>query len=72
MDTNSVMMQGFEWYLPDDGKYFVRLKERSKELKEAGIDGIWIPPVFKGTGTNDVGYGVYDFRSVLFERHMEH
>lgn len=70
MDTNSVMMQGFEWYLPDDGKYFVRLKERSKELKEAGIDGIWIPPVFKGTGTNDVGYGVYDLYDLgEFDQH---
>lgn len=57
---NAVMMQGFEWYLPDDGQYYKRLKERAKELKEVGIDAIWIPPMYKATGTNDVGYGVYD------------
>lgn len=57
---NGVMMQGFEWYLPDDGEYYKRLKERAEELKKVGIDALWLPPMFKATGTNDVGYGVYD------------
>lgn len=58
--TNSVMMQAFEWYLKDDGKYYKNLKGKAKELKENGIDALWLPPFFKATGTNDVGYGVYD------------
>lgn len=57
---NNVMMQGFEWYLPDEGNYYKKLKERAQELKESGIDSIWLPPMFKATGTNDVGYGAYD------------
>lgn len=57
---NSVMMQAFEWYLPDDGQYYRRMKEKVKELSEAGIDAVWLPPMFKAQGTNDVGYGVYD------------
>lgn len=57
---NNVMMQAFEWYLPDDGEYYKKLKERAKEFKEAGFDALWLPPMFKATGTNDVGYGAYD------------
>ena len=57
---NRVMMQAFEWYLESDSKHFVRLEQLLDELKEAGIDDLWIPPVFKATGTNDVGYGIYD------------
>ncbi len=60
MVNNSVMMQAFEWYLPDDGNYYNTLKENAKTIKENGIDALWLPPMFKATGTNDVGYGVYD------------
>lgn len=58
--TNSLMMQYFEWYLPDDGKHWQRLKEDADHLKELGVTKVWLPPAFKGTGSNDVGYGVYD------------
>lgn len=57
---NKIMMQAFEWYLPDDGNYYNNLKEHAPELKEKGIDAIWLPPVFKATGTSDTGYGIYD------------
>lgn len=57
---NKVMMQAFEWYLPDDGQHWQRLKDAAQHLKELGVGGIWIPPCCKATGTNDVGYGVYD------------
>lgn len=60
MAANNVMFQAFEWNLPDDGKYYQQLKEKAQELKESGIDAVWLPPVFKATGTNDVGYGIYD------------
>lgn len=57
---NPVIMQYFEWYLPDDGQHWNRLKEDAQHLKELGINQVWMPPAFKATGTNDVGYGVYD------------
>lgn len=60
MDENGTMIQYFEWHLPDDGKHWQRLKEDARHLKEIGISLVWMPPATKGTGTNDVGYGVYD------------
>lgn len=56
-----VMMQYFQWYLPNDGKHWQRLKAEAKNLKAAGFDALWLPPAYKGQGgINDVGYGVYD------------
>ena len=60
MMKNGVMMQYFEWFVADDGKHWQRLKDDAKHLSEIGITSVWIPPCFKATGTNDVGYGVYD------------
>lgn len=60
VNTNGVLMQYFEWYLPDDGQHWNRLKEDAEHLASIGITKVWMPPAFKGTGTNDVGYGVYD------------
>ena len=57
---NLVMFQGFQWYLPDDGNYYKKMKKLIPELKEVGIDAIWLPPFCKATGSNDVGYGIYD------------
>ena len=59
-NMNLVMFQGFQWYLPDDGNYYKNMKDKIPELKEAGIDAIWLPPFCKATGTNDTGYGIYD------------
>ncbi|QIQ93365.1 alpha-amylase [Streptococcus mutans] len=58
--TNEIMMQYFEWYLPNDGKHWQHLAEDASHLKNIGISKVWMPPAFKGTGSNDVGYGVYD------------
>lgn len=60
MTGNNVMMQAFEWYLPNDGNYYKNLKEKVSDLKNKGFDSLWLPPMYKATGTNDVGYGVYD------------
>lgn len=57
---NGMMLQAFEWYLPDDGNHFNFLKDNLDFLKDLGFTSIWLPPFFKGTGTNDVGYGIYD------------
>lgn len=60
MMKNGVMMQYFEWFVADDGKHWNRLKEDAKHLSEIGVTSVWIPPCFKATGNNDVGYGIYD------------
>ena len=57
---NQTLMQYFEWYLPDDGQHWNRLAEDAPNLAAKGIRKVWMPPAFKGTGSNDVGYGVYD------------
>ncbi|AYV66520.1 MULTISPECIES: alpha-amylase [Niallia] len=57
---NQTLMQFFEWHLDADGQHWNRLKEKAGELKEAGIDSIWIPPVTKAASNEDNGYGVYD------------
>ncbi len=57
---NGVMIQYFEWNLPDDGKHWVRLKNDAEHLKEIGVSAVWIPPAYKGTSSSDVGYGAYD------------
>ncbi len=61
---NRVMLQGFEWYLPDEGEHWNRLAAMAKDLAAIGVGGLWIPPCCKATGTNDVGYGVYDLWDV--------
>lgn len=60
MANNDVMMQAFEWYLPADGNYYKNLKEKAEALKNSGFNSVWLPPVYKATNQEDVGYGVYD------------
>lgn len=57
---NGILFQAFEWYLPDDGGYYDDLCLKLDELKEMGVTALWLPPVYKATGVNDVGYGSYD------------
>jgi len=58
---NGVMMQYFHWYTPADGSLWKKLTEDAKDLAEAGITAVWLPPAYKGAaGGLDVGYGVYD------------
>lgn len=57
---NQALMQYFEWYLPNDGQHWNRLREAAPHLAHLGIRKVWMPPAFKATNTDDVGYGVYD------------
>ncbi len=57
---NQTLMQAFEWYLPSDHQHWNRLAQLAPELAAKGIRKIWLPPAFKGTNKDDVGYGVYD------------
>lgn len=59
--SNGVMMQYFEWYLPENSGLWKQLKEKAPELSANGINAVWMPPAYKGqAGNKDVGYGVYD------------
>ncbi|WP_276609425.1 alpha-amylase [Bacillus sp. N1-1] len=58
--TNGTMMQYFEWYLPNDGAHWNRLNNDAQHLEDIGVTSVWIPPAYKGTQQNDVGYGAYD------------
>lgn len=58
--TNQTAMQYFEWYLPSDGQHWNHLAEDAQHLSGLGISHVWMPPAFKGTNKDDVGYGVYD------------
>jgi alpha-amylase len=58
--SNATVFQYFEWYTPDDGEHWNRLKNDAANLRDAGITAIWLPPASKGDGTSDVGYGIYD------------
>ena len=58
--TNQTAMQYFEWYLPSDGQHWNNLAKDAQHLADLGISHVWMPPAFKATNENDVGYGVYD------------
>lgn len=60
MANKSVIFQYFEWYSNSEGNHWKQLAEDAPHLASLGISHVWMPPVFKATGTNDVGYGVYD------------
>lgn len=60
MKRNHTMMQFFEWHVAADGQHWKRLAQMAPELKAAGIDSVWVPPVTKAISPEDTGYGVYD------------
>ncbi|WP_424244333.1 alpha-amylase [Elusimicrobium posterum] len=57
---NGVMMQYFEWNIPNDGKFWKQLKDDAAHLNDMGITGVWIPPAYKCDQQNSVGYSAYD------------
>lgn len=57
---NGVMMQYFEWNLPNDGKFWKQLKDDAKHLSEIGVTSVWIPPAYKADEQQDEGYATYD------------
>lgn len=69
---NHVMFQSFHWNSNGDGKFYERLAGNAKRLSKLGIHAAWLPPATKATGTNDVGYGVYDLYDLgEFDHHGE-
>lgn len=57
---NMTMLQGFEWYVPDDHKHWKRLESQMSQLKATGIDNIWVPPGCKASSPSGNGYDIYD------------
>lgn len=58
---NETMLQGFEWYLPADGKHWQKLSRMAHWLAFRGFTAVWLPPAYKGElGDREVGYAVYD------------
>ncbi|KAJ5551922.1 hypothetical protein N7461_006620 [Penicillium sp. DV-2018c] len=54
------MMQGFEWHVPADQRHWQRLRKALLDLKDIGVDNIWIPPGCKGMDPSGMGYDIYD------------
>ena len=63
--NNETMMQYFEWYLPNDGFWWKRCAAKAENLAALGISEVWLPPAYKGTSQEDVGYGVYDMYDLV-------
>ena len=57
---NGVMMQYFEWNLPNDGKFWNQLKDDAEHLSKIGVTSVWIPPAYKADEQADEGYAAYD------------
>ncbi|MBP1616243.1 MAG: putative alpha-amylase precursor [Bacteroidetes bacterium] len=57
---NGVMMQYFEWNLPNDGLLWKKLKEDAVNLHQLGITAVWIPPAYKASEQKNQGYAAYD------------
>ena len=53
-------MQAFEWHVPADRRHWNRLKNALPDLKNIGVDHIWIPPGCKGMDPSGNGYDIYD------------
>lgn len=53
-------MQYFEWNVPNDGRFWRKLKKDALHLNRMGITAVWIPPACKAISAKDVGYGIYD------------
>jgi hypothetical protein len=63
-NPSRVLLQSFWWDYWNSNfpnGYFNYLTELAPRLREIGVDAVWIPPSTKGgSGTSDVGYGVFD------------
>ena len=60
MVKNGVMMQYFEWYMPNDGGLWRKLRDDAGHLAELGITAVWTPPAYKCMTQDSVGYSPYD------------
>ncbi len=69
-NINGVMFQGFHWFLKkgvpstsgSSKSLWKFLNDEANQLRDIGVDAIWIPPAYKAASnrSNSVGYDVYD------------
>jgi alpha-amylase len=61
----AVMMQAFYWDAPKlenkVGEWWNHLATQVDDLRAAGIDALWLPPVNKAASQDSVGYDPYDY-----------
>lgn len=57
---NGVLMQYFEWNLPNDGQFWINLRQDAQHLADMGVTGVWIPPAYKADRPENQGYSAYD------------
>lgn len=57
---NGVMLQYFEWNMPNTGELWKELKRDAAHLHDIGVTSVWIPPAYKAHEQQDEGYGTYD------------
>lgn len=60
--TNGVILQYFEWYLPNQPHLWKLLKQDAKHLADIGITAVWIPLHIKELlviRMLDMGYMIY-------------
>lgn len=57
---NGILMQYFEWNLPNDGKLWKKLARDAQHLHELGVTAVWIPPATKALAQENQGYATYD------------
>ena len=57
---NQTMFQGFEWYVPADGRHWRRLAAAVPALAALGVTSMWIPPACKASRPDGNGYDIYD------------
>lgn len=61
--VKKVVLQGFWWDYWNENypnSWANYLTELAPRLRGMGIDAVWIPPAYKNTGTNSVGYSPFD------------
>ncbi|PWN24529.1 thermostable alpha-amylase [Jaminaea rosea] len=59
-ERNCTMLQAFEWYTPGGGTHWEWLASQAPRFASLGITAVWLPPATKGSGPDDVGYGISD------------
>ena len=53
---NGTLLQGFSWYVPNDGSLWRSIADQAQHLSDLGVSAVWLPPAYKGqAGIDDVG-----------------
>ncbi|RAL06907.1 alpha-amylase [Aspergillus homomorphus CBS 101889] len=59
-EDNTLLLEAFEWHVPDDKRHWRRLQRVLPSLKAIGVDSLWLPPGCKAMNPGGNGYDIYD------------